>query len=256
VLARVSKEDVCDLYGKTSDKKTWPKKIISDIASLKNEDDAIYALKNYKDLNLSEQFEEPMRFKRVVAYLSIVTLVFISVVSIYQLYVTPAFKTIFENLDVSDQTYFSWYQDYWTYFTLVTIVVLILSLVIGLHLRKIFKFHLGIEKSFVFRFLTFPNIRKSYAKVINILEFPLLFNDSKENANTQIFEHLKMVKNTNMNVTTEMYELLNIEMRNLLDSCERQMKFISVFVALVVITAIFCFLASAYSPIFVLGEVI
>ena len=59
-----------------------------------------------------------------------------------------------------------------------------------------------------------------------------------------------------MNVAVEMQELLQIEMRFLLEKCELQMKYISILVASVVVSAIFFFLASAYSPIFVLGETI
>jgi hypothetical protein len=53
-----------------------------------------------------------------------------------------------------------------------------------------------------------------------------------------------------------MQELIEIEMRVLLESCEKQMKYISVAVALIVVAAVFLFLASAYSPIFILGETV
>lgn len=256
-VARVGKGESCALYGKQLGRLSLPKKILDQVGSFDNKDRALSALNIYHGLNLSEKFEEPMRFKRVVAYLSYVTFVFYIVVGIYQVKVAPTFLNAFENFETSIPSHLGWYQDYWGYFFLVVSTLLISSLVIGHHLRKIFRFDLGIENCFVLKYMVFRSIRTSYMKVIEILQFPITRTDEKNGSTTsELSRHLQEVEASNMSVAVEMQELLRVEMRFLLERCEQQMKYISVLVALVVVSAIFFFLASAYSPIFVLGETI
>jgi hypothetical protein len=93
--------------------------------------------------------------------------------------------------------------------------------------------------------------------VLDILLFPIDNTHSQKiNDSPELVGYLREIQASNMSVELEMQELLRIEMRFLLEKCEQQMKYISILVALVVVSAIFFFLASAYSPIFVLGETI
>ncbi len=256
-IARVEKEQSSALYGKPIGSSSIQRKILEQIGSFENKDKALSALNLYQGLKLSENFEEPMRFKRVVAYLSYVTFIFYIVVGIYQLKVAPTFLGALEDLNLSMPSYLGWYQDYWWYFVLAVTILLISSLLIGHYLRKIFRFVLGIENSVVLKYLAFKGIRQSYIKVIDILQFPIeLSSDKNSKTPSKLVEHLHDVQVSNMSVAVEMQELLRIEMRLLLERCEQQMKYISMLVAFVVVWAIFFFLASAYSPIFVLGEVI
>ena len=256
-LARINQTKTCTLYGKQLGRRSRPKKILDRIGSFDNRDRALSALKIYQGLNLSEKFEEPMRFKRVVAYLSYVTFVFYIVVGIYQAKVAPAFLNAFASFETSIPNHLIWYRDYWGYLVLTVSILLISSLIIGHHLRKIFRFELGIEDGFIFRYLVFSSIRKSYKKVINILQYPIASTDEETNGtSSELIKHLDDIKFSNMSVAAEMQELLRIEMRFLVDKCEQQMKLISFLVAITVVSAIFFFLASAYSPIFILGETI
>ena len=256
-LTRVAKEEPCSLYGNEIHKHSLAKKILEHLSSIEDKNDALLALNIYQGLNLSEKFEEPMRFKRVVAYLSFVSVVFYTMVGIYQLMVAPAFLSTLQDFDLAPPSYLSWYQDYWGYFVLIISILLISSLVIGNHLKKLFRFELGVENSFVLKYMMFSAIRESYLKVIDILLYPVMGkNKSADSVGSKVFKHLQNVESVGMNVAVEMQELLQIEMRFLLEKCELQMKYISILVASVVVSAIFFFLASAYSPIFVLGETI
>ena len=256
-LARVNKEEGCKFYGKKLNKKSWPKKILDETGSIENKIDALNALNVYKELELTEQFEEPMRFKRVVAYLSYVTFIFFIVVGFYQFQVAPSFLNTFDEFEVAIPKYLSWYQDYWFLFVLVISTLLISSLLVGNYLRKLFKFELGIENSFVIRYMAFRSIRHSYQKIIDIIQFPILAkNEENSPIEPNIITHLRAVEKSNMHVSIEMREIIRVEMRHLLGACERQMKVISASIALIVVLAIFFFLASAYSPIFILGETI
>jgi len=256
-IDRVNREKGCELYGKQFGRLSLPRKILDQIGSFENKDSALSALNIYKDLNLSEKFEEPMRFKRVVAYLSYVTFMFYIVVGIYQVKVAPTFLNAFDHFELSIPRHLVWYQDYWGYLVLIISILLISSLVVGHHLRKIFRFDLGMEKRFVFKYLIFRSIRASYTKVMDILHFPIA-SAGRENrsAMPELITHLQDVEASGMSVAVEMQELLRNEMGLLLERCEQQMKLSSILVALVVVCAIFFVLTSAYSPIFVLGETI
>jgi len=256
-LSKIEIDKACELYGNGIPSNTLPRKILSKISSIENDDEALKALDIYQKLNLSKHFEEPMRFKRVVAYLSYVTFIFYVVVGTYQLKVAPSFLEAFENFDIQIPGYLNFYQDHWGYFVLIVSVILISALLIGSHLRNLFNFDLGRENSLIVRFLVFPSIRKSYLKVIYILQFPIAGNSEPVESEIRlIVNHLKNIKESKLDISREMQELIEIEMRVLLESCESQMKYISIMVALIVVFAVFLFLVSAYSPIFILGEAV
>ncbi len=256
-LNKVEKEKSCDLYGRKIVSNSWPRKILNGISDIKDPNRAIETIEIYKELNLTKQFEEPMRFKRVISYLSYVTFIFYIVVGVYQLKVAPSFIEAFENFDISIPRHLLFYQDYWGYFVLAVSVVLITALVMGFQVKKLFSFKAGVENNLLIKYLVFKNVRNSYLRVTDILGFPILCSSQlKGQSDNPITSHLQIVKNSNMCVSTEMRELIEIEMKSLLDSCERQMKFVTISVALIVVAAIFFFLASAYSPIFILGEAV
>ena len=256
-LSRIEADKSCELYGNGIPSNSLPRKILSRISSVENNEDAQKVLDIYQGLNLSRHFEEPMRFKRVVAYLSYVTFIFYVVVGIYQLKVAPSFLEAFENFDIQMPSHLTFYQDYWGYFVLIVSIILISGLLIGFTLRKLFNFDLGRENTFTVRFLVFPRIRNSYLKVINILLFPVAGSNEPATGEAKlIVDHLKNIQETNLSVSREMQELIEREMRVLLESCEKQMKYISITVALIIVFAVFLFLVSAYSPIFILGETV
>lgn len=256
-LSRIENDKACELYGNRIPSNSFPRKILNEISRIDSGDEAQKALGVYKELNLSQHFEEPMRFKRVVAYLGYVTFIFYVVVGIYQLKVAPSFLEAFENFDIQIPNHLTFYQDYWGYFVLIVSIILISALIIGSQLKKLFNFGLGQKNSWVVRFLVFPTIRRSYIKVINILQFPVLADSASVDSEASLtINHLKNIKESKLDISREMQELIEIEMRVLLESCEKQMKYISIAVALIVVAAVFLFLASAYSPIFILGETV
>lgn len=256
-LSRIENDKACALYGNKIPSNSFPRKILNGITRIDAGDEVQKALWIYKELNLTQHFEEPMRFKRVVAYLSYVTFIFYVVVGIYQLKVAPSFLEAFESFDVQMPSHLTFYQDYWGYFVLIVSIILISALIIGSQLKKLFNFSLGQENSLVLRFLVFPTIRRSYIKVINILHFPVLADSASVDTEANLtIEHLRNIKESKLDISREMQELIEIEMRVLLEGCEKQMKYISVAVALVIVAAVFLFLASAYSPIFILGETV
>jgi hypothetical protein len=256
-LSRIENDNSCEIYGNDIPSNSLPRKILSGIGRIENEKEAQAALEIYRELNLTKHFEESMRFKRVVAYLSYVTYIFYVVVGVYQINVVPTFLEAFENLDIQIPRYLTFYLDYWGHFVLIVSVLLITALLIGAHLRKLFNFSLGRENSWIVRYLVFPSIRKAYLKVINILQFPIAGNtDFIESEIRLVVNHLNDIKESELNISREIQELIEIEMRILLENSEKQMKYISIMVALIIISAVFLFLVGAYSPIFIIGEIV
>lgn len=262
-LSRIDRDKASALYGPSIALNALPRKILSHLGCVENEKEALEALKVYKELNLSKHFEEPIRFKRVIAYLVFITFMFYVVVGTYQLKVTPVFFEAFEDLGVEIPSNLAFYQDYWIYFVIIISVLLFASLLIGYHFKKLFKFIVGQEDSWIVRFLVFPIIRKSYLRIVNILQFPLLASSRTVNGGIKksvdsdsclVVNHLSDVKKTELDLSREMQELIEIEMRILLENCEKQLKYISIFIAAIIVCAIFLFLVSAYSPLFMFGD--
>jgi hypothetical protein len=256
-LSRIEAETACDLYGSSIASDSWPRVLLDAVGHMENKGEALAAIEIYKNLNLTKQFEEPMRFKRVIAYLSYISIIFYIVVVIYQLYVTPSFLNAFENFDIAIPAHLLFYQDCWGYFVLVVSIFLVSALLVGFQVRNLFNFNIGVEDGFIIKHLMFFNIRQSYLRLIDILQFPIhCYGQSESMPVSPVTNHLLTVKNSNMSLPIEMQELIEIEMQFLLESCEKQMKLISVLVAVIVVAAIFFFLVSAYSPIFILGETV
>lgn len=256
-LIRVENEKSCDLYGDKFKSNSWPRKILDEIGNIQDESAAKDAIQIYKNINLTLHSEAPMKFKRVIAYLSYVVFVFYIVSAIYYIKVVPTFIDFMEGFNTSIYNQFILYEKYFDYFILFFSVLLIFALMVGSQVNKLFKFNIGFENDFIIRYVLFPSIRKSYAKIVNVLEFPTLcsvkFNTKNSN---QVTSHLRQVKDSNMCVAKEMQVLIEIEMQELLINCEKQMKVISFVVAITVVSAIIFFLVSAYSPIFMLGDTI
>ena len=244
----------CQWYGKDFDRQSWPKKLLDDIAALNNKTQAQQALQIYSELNLANRLEEPMQFKRVFAYLCYIIFVFFMVVSIYQLKVTPAFMEAFNNFDISLPKRIVWFQQYWWAFVIAVSALMGVALLIGLKIKSLFQFKLKAENSLVFKLFMFKKIRQSYSNIITLLTFPLKRHESQTHNENALNAHLHWVASSDLNLSTEIQALLDIEIRNLIHQCEKQMKGLSIAVAAIVIAAVFVFLNSAYSPLFMMGE--
>jgi biopolymer transport protein ExbB/TolQ len=143
-------------------------------------------------------------------------------------------------------------------YVVITISVLLLSiLLIGFKIRNLFRLDVRVEKSFIFRFLLFGSIRSSYRRVVQILEYPCNRHKlSVESRSDPIYKHLNSIADSQMDIAIEMQKMIEQEMQSLLNNCEKQLRYLSTVVVLIVVAAIFFFLVSAYSPIFVIGDIV
>jgi len=255
-ISQIESDDNCSLYGDRISHDSLSRNILNKIKAMSNKE-AVAALDVYSQIDMSQHLAEPMQFKRVTVYLAYVTFVFFVVSSIYQLKVAPSFLEAFETFELSIPSHLIFYRDYWQYFVLVVSALLAISLIIGFTLRGLFKFKRGLENGIVLRFLAFGGIRESYLRLLDIISYPVSQGKGGVAYDaTKINSHLSEVENTEMDLAVEMQALIKTEVTSLLNRCERQMRFISVAVAVIIISAIFFFLVSAYSPMFVLGETV
>lgn len=260
-LSQIEAEDACSLYGEAIKDKSWARKLLTDIKAIQNEQKAQEAIDIYQRLNLTQQFAAPMRFKRVIAYLSLIVFMFYIMVTIYAIKVAPVFVSLFESFGQSTPVHLMSFYQYAGAFVFVASLLLLFALLLGHHLKQLFTFKTEIEKSVINRYLVLPATRKSYLKILEVLQFPLRSSETLEvdtasisNAGSVVTRHLHEVKCSDMCVSQEMQALIEIEMRVLLTSCEKQLKLVSMVVAITVMSAILFFLVSAYSPIFMFGE--
>ncbi|WP_045856592.1 hypothetical protein [Teredinibacter purpureus] len=255
-ISRIESDASCSLYGENISNDSLSRNILNKIKAMSNKE-ATAALDVYGQVDMSQHLAEPMHFKRVTIYLAYVTFVFFVVSAIYQLKVAPSFLEAFETFELSIPSHLIFYRDYWEYFVLVVFALLAMSLIVGFTLRGLFKFKNGLENGIVLRFLAFNGIRESYLTLLDIISYPVSPVVGGVGANaSKVTYHLSEIEKTEMDLAVEMKALIKAEVTSLLNRCERQMRFISVVVAVIIISAIFFFLVSAYSPIFVLGETV
>jgi len=218
--------------------------------------EAINALKIYGEMDLSNLLTEPMHFKRVIIYLMLVFFVFIGISGIYYFMVAPAFLDVFESFELTIPSELIFYQDYWIYFVSIILIMMILSLYIGYSLKNILTFKTNQLNSFVVRFLVFKQVSSSYSTILEAIYHPVSVPVTKSDGHlSNINKHLKDVEKLGMNLATEIVTIVEFERKRLVLKSEKLMRILSVLIAVAVISVIFNFVASAYSPIFVLGEI-
>lgn len=256
VISRVENEPACSLYGGSINKNSLSRKILDKLAAVSNKDDAIKALEIYSSMDISLHLPESAQIKRVTTYLTFLTLTFVLISAIYQLFVVPSFMQAFDTFGLSVPSHLMFYRDYWHLFVIVIFVVLALSLVIGYTFRKLFKFNEGRANSLVLRFMAFRGIRASYLSIIDALLYPVGQRGRAIPGNNKVTDHLADIDSSKMDLSVEIQAIIEAEYLTLVKLCERQMRLISIAAALLIVAAIFLFLVSAYSPIFIFGEIV
>jgi hypothetical protein len=256
-LKRIENEEVCSLYGGGFSSDGWPRQLFNRIARVKDERNAQRALDIYKGLSIYHHFDEPLRFKRIFGYLSLISVVFFFQVVIYQVFVTPTFMNIYESFGFVKPEHMVFYQNYWEYFIILVSLILMLFLAIGFELKKLVRFDMNVKDSFFVKHFTFRDIRKSMLNLAAILEYPVSISENvMSKPTTDIIKHLDQVDRSKICLVTEMNQLIQIEMKSLSERCEKQMKLLIVVIGLIIVISIFFFLYSAYSPLFIMGETV
>ncbi len=256
-ITNIGEESSTDLYGKPYKSGSITNQLLKQMIGIPDQSSAINVIDLYGKLDFSVQLNEPMQFKRVMIYLFFVTSIFTVVVGTYQLFVFPTFLATFDTFETSMPAQLIFLQDYWLYFVYIIFFLLLTGLVIGFGLRQLFKYKISTTNSFIFKYLTFRDIRKSYINILEAIYYPVSDYTSQTGVQRSLItDHLRNIESSGMDIRREIQDIIKRESMVLTQLCERQMQTISTVVAIIVITAIFFFLVGAYSPIFVLGETI
>lgn len=256
-LAKIDQNPAAELYGKKLSSGAMASNILKRIGRLNSRDEALKSLELYSQLNLPNHMAEPIYFKRVLAYLAYIAVVFYFLVGVYQFKVVPQFVAALADLGQPAPDSLLWFQSYWFVLLLLVTVLMSAALFIGYELKSLFRFEAAPQNSVVYRYLTGAKIRRAYQAILDIIQYPLnRVGDGSKCSSSKISAHLDDIAGTQMCLADEMTSLLNIAMQDLLGACEKQLKVITIIVALTVVATIFIFLASAYSPLFILGNAI
>lgn len=252
-ISRIEQEAGSDLYGGAIPPKSWPGKILDHLKNTKNSNDAQSALAIYKDLQFSE-IMEPLRFKRRLAYLALVTAFFYLIFTTYKTKVMPTFFALFEEFEIPLPKGLLFIEQYGDLLMLLISVFIILGLLVAFKMRAMLRWASGVEESWVFKYLMPPAIKRAYNNLIELLLYPLT-NITNRNESL-LTAHLKTVEESDMDVATEIQALMEQEQRLLLSRCEWYVNAITAIIALTVIISLYLFLSSAYSPLFMMGDIV
>lgn len=254
-ILRAEREPGIELYGDRVHAHSLPRQLLTLMAHTKSREQTLAAMAIYSKMAIPQQLAEPMQFKRVTAYLSYVVFIFFIVSGVYQLKVAPQFIETFSEFGFSAPSQLLFYREFGWIVSLLIFIMLFAGLVVSFALRRLFKFRLGQENSVIIRFLAFKGIRGAYLNVVTAMAFPS--SDTFLNLHpprNEVERHLSGLAGDKLCLAHEIHEIIKVQMQLLIQRCEMQMKLISVLIAVVVVSAIFFFLVSAYSPLFILGD--
>ncbi len=254
-IERVEKSTACDFYGRSGKADSISQNLLMEIKNKSDRSEAINTLEIYSAMDLSNLLTESIHFRRVVAYLALILTLFICISGIYQYVVTPAFLEVFESFNITIPAELVFYQDYWIYFVVLILIVMSLSLYIGQTLKKIMAFKVNLLNTFFVQFFVSRKIKCSYASILEAIFYPVSITSSQTgNKVCNIDEHLKDIEQAGMDLAIEISSIVKLERNKLVDKSEKFMNILSAIIAISVIYIVLNFLASAYSPIFSLGE--
>ncbi len=256
-LAQIEREAACRFYGEAIKKKHLAKTLLEKLGLLTQKEDAANALAIYSHITLPQQLTESIQLKRMTIYLSYITLIFWIISGIYQVQVAPTFVETLNSFDLPVPEGLLFYSEYSFYVVLIISVLLIGSLVVGFTLKSILYFEKDIKHSLIYRFLIFNDIKQSYSNILEAIMFPLHATPTEGTPQKMtITHHLSTVNASTMPMAPEIEAIVRTNMQHLVHRCEAQMRLMSVVTAVIIVSAIFFFLSSAYSPIFTLGDIV
>ncbi|MFC3149820.1 hypothetical protein ACFOEK_02135 [Litoribrevibacter euphylliae] len=230
------------------------------IASCKNDDltheGAKQALDLYKGLDVSVLTHKPSRIRRVGVYIGFLTLMYLILSGIYLTYVIPQNLAMFEVMDIPTPARFMWFVNNWAIISVVIILILIGAFLISKTIKDMFDYDRDMESSWVYRFLLPKRMREEYEKLISLMHLPLFIGKNvKDGINDQVIEYYQSDGMSTADVSQSLSLLMREHLSNLIAYCESYMRRIYVVVAILIVFTIFEFIVSAYTPLFVMGDV-
>lgn len=241
------------LYGEDFSKGSLPGKLLEEITTLSDRDKIASVLKVYGELRLDRDLALPPHFRRASLYLVLVMLVFSMAFGIYFVKVMPTFMDIFESQGMAKVPALEFFVRYSGYLYNLVLVAAVLVLLLGRHIKKLLSYEEKSTSSGFYQLMTLPEIHRRHRRIVAAIRYPI--TGSENGAKDLVASHLKNIENSGMSVAYEMQRVIGEESRRLLQACERQMRMMIAFIGIAVVLMAGYFLYSAYTPLFLLGEV-
>jgi hypothetical protein len=212
----------------------------------------------YSQLPLYRSLQESTQFKRAFLYMAYVSFVFFVTLAIYQAKVQPQVESMMlmlleEDWNASD---YAVYRVLTPSLSIFIFAYLLLAFWIAYTLRKLQRFELDASRSWVFRTLLFPSIRRHYRHVLDLLYYPILSSEARGQTNNWITEHLCALDRDGYPIHEEINDILLLETQSLNYRCEQQMRWMAAALGIYLVISIALFLVSVYSPIFMTGNIL
>ncbi|WP_316365621.1 hypothetical protein [Candidatus Thiodiazotropha sp. CDECU1] len=251
----IESQESTDLYGSPIESNSLANEILNTLKTSKDPSLVKNASSVYAKLNFSCCIEEPIRLKRTTTYLVLLTLIYLFLSTIYQIFVAPAFLSMFETLEVTPPQTFNWYINYSSYLSTIIIIFLILLIFITHQIKQLFMLKVSKSSSSLYNLLIPYTIKDCYISIIEIVTQPAYkcFSE-KQTTLSKIGAHLQEVEDSGSNTIPEIENLLKIESRKLSDKAERFILIIMSLISIVIVTSIIIFIIGAYAPIFIMED--
>ena len=242
------------LYGEPLRPGTLPRRILDRLVAHPDRDRARQLLEFYASLNLATETSQPLQLKRIVLYLTYVSVLFLLINSFYQLRVAPEFIALFDTFQVQMPYHVALFRDYGWALSVPVLLLLALALLMGHVLKGLVEWSSPRGNGGLIRFLAFPRARAAYAKVEAAILYPLEENVAGEHSDT--VAHLRELEGEGVDIRDEIAALVRSQHQRLVELCEKQMRMVYALCVLLIVAMIALFLVSAYSPMFMMGGVV
>lgn len=177
--------------------------------------------------------------------------------SIYQGFVVPQFMKFFESMDLSAPISFIWFSNNWKAVISFIALCLIFSILINREVGKLFNFDNNSNKSLIYKYFIPRKLKEKHKHIIMLLNLPMILSGVREISEDHLLvSHFKNNQYTNLDIANEVSILITKNMREFVVFSESFVQKIFISIALLIIFAIFHFISSAYTPIFVMGDAI
>lgn len=243
-----------NLYGNAIKPGTLPRRILDWMAAHPEPERTHQLLRLYAGLNFATETRQPLQLKRVVIYLTYVSVLFLIINGIYQLKVAPSFIALFDVFGVQTPYHVALFRDYGFTLALLVLSLLMVALAIGHSLKNLADWSSSHRGWRLTRFLILPGVRAAYANLEVAILYPL--GPDAVDSDSRVASHLRELERQGNDVPTEIAALVRSQHQILVELCEKQMRWVYAVCVLLIVAMIGLFLVSAYSPIFMTGDVL
>lgn len=212
-------------------------------------------LKIYNGLDTRGLQTKPNRIRRMGAYLSYLTFMFIVMSSIYFLLVIPEALSSFEAMGFKPPANFVWFADNWIIISMVNVYILAAAIFISSKIKNMFDYNIEIQNSLFYKYILPKKLKSKYERLISLILLPIYIS-KKSNMNNVLVDYYCRTNNSVEDVSSSLSILINEKVDELRVLFESYITKIYVFSAIVIVLTIFQFISSIYSSLFIAGEAI